>query len=280
MGNILLQEGDLNLLNDLHNHMYLDIEYIRLKNYPHHVPKSVSNRLRKLVKENYIKYEQLPLAAIRSKDRRVGRPEHVFTLTKEGVELVRGLKGEVHWKASWSQRPATFVYHSLMLARIECAMTLFSQKEERLELKEWINEPRATFQYAKGKNRVIRPDGIAVIGLKNELDKNIGVFMEMERSYGSKDVLEKKILRYNDFMQREEKQKEYRMHAGMAYEVPIWRLVFVAGNESREKELIRYLNDVNSSEILVYITRFEDILKDPFGIIYRNIRNPDKKVRL
>lgn len=93
-------------------------------------------------------------------------------------------------------------------------------------------------------------------------------------------MLEKKILRYNDFMQREEKQKEYRIHAGMAYEVPIWRLVFVAGSESREKELIRYLKEVNSSEIPVYITLFQDILQDPFGNIYRNIRNSDKKVRL
>ncbi|HHL0973365.1 TPA: replication-relaxation family protein [Bacillus cereus] len=293
MSNILLHEADLGLLNDLHNHMYLDMEYICLKDYPNHTPKSVSNRLRKLAKENYIKYEQLPLSSTRSEARKSGRPEHVFTLTRKGVDIVRGLKGEVHWKSSWSQRSATFVYHSLMLARIECAMTLSSQQEGRLELKEWINEPRATFQYAKGKDRVIRPDGVAIVGLKEEVDKNLGVFIEMERSYGSKSVLEKKILRYNDFLQREEKLADYRMHMGMAYEipkakavpgkdvsVPLWRLVFVAGRESREKELIRYLKDVSSPEIPVYITLFQDILQDPFGSIYRNIRNTDKKVRL
>lgn len=280
MSSMLLLPEDQNLLIDIHNHIYVDMDYITEKVYPNHKKKSVYYRLNRLVQENYLKNELLPIPVPRSQVRKSGRPQNVYTLANKGVETVRGLRGEVHWKSSWSQRSATFVYHSLMLARIESAMTLASEQEERLELKEWINEPRATFQYAKGKNRVIRPDGIAVIGLKEAMDKNIGVFMEMERSYGSKEVLEKKILRYNDFMQREEKQKEYRIHAGMAYEVPIWRLVFVAGSESREKELIRYLKKVNSSEIPVYITLFQDILQDPFGNIYRNIRNPDKKVRL
>ncbi|WIY59034.1 replication-relaxation family protein [Bacillus arachidis] len=280
MSSMLLLPEDQNLLIDIHNHIYVDMDYITEKVYPNHKKKSVYYRLNRLVQENYLKNELLPIPVPRSQVRKSGRPQNVYTLANKGVEIVRGLRGEVHWKSSWSQRSATFVYHSLMLARIESAMTLASEQEERLELKEWINEPRATFQYAKGKNRVIRPDGIAVIGLKEAMDKNIGVFMEMERSYGSKEVLEKKILRYNDFMQREEKQKEYRIHAGMAYEVPIWRLVFVAGSESREKELIRYLKEVNSSEIPVYITLFQDILQDPFGNIYRNIRNSDKKVRL
>ncbi|HFJ9308154.1 TPA: hypothetical protein ACGW6R_005747, partial [Bacillus cereus] len=89
----------------------------------------------------------------------------------------------------------------------------------------------------------------------------------------------KKIIRYNDFMTQEGKKADYRIHAGMGYEIPIWRLVFVAGSESREKELIRYLKGVSSPEIPVYITLFQDILQDPFGNIYRNIQNPSEKVR-
>ncbi|MED2985058.1 replication-relaxation family protein [Bacillus thuringiensis] len=280
MGNILFQISDEQLLMNLHTHIYLDIEYIHQKVYVAYTKKSVTNRLYKLEQAGYICYEYLPVTSPRNQKRKFAKPQRIYTLTPKGVDMVRGFRGGVHWKASWSQRAASFVYHSLMLAKIECAMTLASKQEERLELKEWINEPRATFQYTKGKNRVIRPDGVAVIGLKEAIDKNIGVFMEMERSYGSKEVLEKKIIRYNDFMTREEKRKEYRAHAGIAYEVPIWRLVFVAGSESREKELIRYLKGVSSPEIPVFITLFQDILQDPFGNIYRNIQNPEKKVRL
>ncbi|MGN4294161.1 replication-relaxation family protein [Bacillus thuringiensis] len=280
MGNILFQITDEQLLMSLHTHIYLDIEYIHQKVYVDYTKKSVTNRLYKLEQAGYIRYEYLPVTSPRNQNRKFAKPQRIYTLTPKGVDMVRGFRGEVHWKASWSQRAASFVYHSLMLAKVECAMTLASKQEERLELKEWINEPRATFQYTKGRNRVIRPDGVAVIGLKEAIDKNIGVYMEMERSYGSKEVLEKKIIRYNDFMTREEKRKEYRAHAGIAYEVPIWRLVFVAGSESREKELIRYLKGVSSPEIPVFITLFQDILQDPFGSIYRNIQNSEKKVRL
>ncbi|MED3356077.1 replication-relaxation family protein [Bacillus thuringiensis] len=280
MGNILFQISDEQLLMSLHTHIYLDIEYIHQKVYVDYTKKSVTNRLYKLEQAGYIRYEYLPVTSPRNQKRKFAKPQRIYTLTTKGVDMVRGFRGEVHWKASWSQRAASFVYHSLMLAKVECAMTLASKQEERLEIKEWINEPRATFQYTKGRNRVIRPDGVAVIGLKEAIDKNIGVYMEMERSYGSKEVLEKKIIRYNDFMIREEKRKEYRAHAGIAYEVPIWRLVFVAGSESREKELIRYLKGVSSPEIPVFITLFQDIIQDPFGNIYRNIQNPEKKVRL
>ncbi|MGX5481165.1 replication-relaxation family protein [Bacillus thuringiensis] len=234
MGNILFQISDEQLLMSLHTHIYLDIEYIHQKVYVDYTKKSVTNRLYKLEQAGYIRYEYLPVTSPRNQKRKFAKPQRIYTLTPKGVEMVRGFRGEVHWKASWSQRAASFVYHSLMLAKVECAMTLASKQEERLELKEWINEPRATFQYTKGRNRVIRPDGVGVI----------------------------------------------RAHAGIAYEVPIWRLVFVAGSESREKELIRYLKGVSSPEIPVFITLFQDILQDPFGNIYRNIQNPEKKVRL
>ncbi|MEK4781271.1 replication-relaxation family protein [Bacillus sp. FSL L8-0199] len=280
MCSMLLLEEDQNLLMDIHNHIYVDMEYITEKVYPNHKKKSVYYRLNRLVQEKYLKNELLPIPVSRSQVRKSGRPQNVYTLAAKGVEMVRGLRGSVHWKNSWSQRSASFVYHSLMLAKIECAMTLISKREERLELKEWINEPRATFQYAKGKSRVIRPDGVAVIGLKEAVDKNIGVYMEMERSYGSKEVLEKKIIRYNDFMTQEGKETDYRTHMGMGYGVLEWRLVFIAGSESREKELIRYLKGVSSPAIPVFITLFENILQDPFGNIYRNIRNPEMKVRL
>lgn len=278
--NVVLHLDDEQLLVDIHNHIYVDFEYIHSKIYTGYQKRSVLNRLGKLTKANYLKCEYLPCASVRYQTRKSGRPQRVYTLASQGVDLVRGLRGEVHWKSKWSQRSASFVYHSVMLSHIECAMTIASKKAEKLELKGWINEPRGTFQYAKGKNQVIRPDGTALIGLKNEFDKNMCVFIEMERSYGSKEVLQKKIIRYNDFMQREEKRADYRMHIGMAYELPLWRLVFVAGSESREKELIRYLKDVSSPDIPVYITGYEEILQDPFGGIYRNIRNSDKKVRL
>ncbi|PGE83431.1 hypothetical protein COM62_31280, partial [Bacillus pseudomycoides] len=99
------------------------MEYITEKVYPNHKKKSVYYRLNRLVQEKYLKNELLPIPVSRNQVRKSGRPQNVYTLAAKGVETVCGLRGSVHWKSSWSQRSASFVYHSLMLAKIECAMT-------------------------------------------------------------------------------------------------------------------------------------------------------------
>lgn len=279
-GIMFLTTEDEQLLMDIHTHIYLDFEYIRAKNYPDHKEKSIYARLAKLEKENYIKSERHPVASVRGKRRRSGNGCNIYTLDKYGVEMVRELRGEVHWNYKWSNRVATFVYHSLMLAHVEYAMLEQSKKEIPIGLKEWINEARGTFQYDKNKSAVIRPDGLAVIGIKAEIEGNYGLFLEMERTYGTKEVIEKKLRRYNDFLSRGEAIKNYDRYAGLTYPVGKWRLIFIAGNEGRQKELLRYMKEMESPQVPVYVVLFEEVLQNPFGAIYRNIKNPDEKVRL
>lgn len=277
---MILTTEDEQLFMDIHTHIYLDFEYIRMKNYPNHKEKSIYARLAKLEKENYIKSERHPVASIRGKRRRSGNGSNIYTLDKFGVEMVRELRGEVHWNYKWSNRVATFVYHSLMLAHVECAMLEQSKTDIPIGMKEWINEARGTFQYDKNKSAVIRPDGLAVIGLKNRIEGNYGLFLEMERTYGTKEVIEKKLRRYNDFLSREESVKKYDRYAGLTYPIEKWRLIFIAGNEGRQKELLRYMKEMESPNVPVYVVMFEEVLQNPFGAIYRNIGNPNEKVRL
>lgn len=53
--------------------------------------------------------------------------------------------------------------------------------------------------------------------------------MEMERSYGSKEVLEKKIIRYNDFMTQEGKRQTigHMLVWDMKYQYGAWYLLQV-----------------------------------------------------
>ncbi|HDR6289251.1 TPA: replication-relaxation family protein [Bacillus cereus] len=275
-----LLEEDNQLLIDIHTHIYLDVDYICGKNYPNHKKRSVYDRLRKLEKEEYIKREILPVPSTRNQVRKGSSVRSIVTLGKYGVEVVRELRGDVHWNYKWSSRVATFVHHSLMLAHVENAMYQESQKEIPIGLKEWINEARGTFQYDKNKSAVIRPDGLAVIGLKDKIEGNFGLFLEMERTYGTKEVIEKKLRRYNDFLSREEAQKNYDRYAGLTYPIEKWRLIFIAGNEGRQKELLRYMKEMDSPQVPVYVVMFEEILQNPFGAIYRSIKNPSEKVRL
>lgn len=275
-----LLEEDNQLLMDIHTHIYLDVDYICSKNYPNHKKSSVYERLRKLEKEEYIKREILPVPSIRNQVRKGGSVRSIVTLSKYGVEMVRELRGDVHWNYKWSNRVATFVHHSLMLAHVENAMYQASQEEIPIGLKEWINEARGTFQYDKNKSAVIRPDGLAVIGLKDKIEGNFGLFLEMERTYGTKEVIEKKLRRYNDFLSREEAMKNYDRYAGLTYPIEKWRLIFIAGNEGRQKELLRYMKEMDSPKVPVYVAMFDEVLQNPFGAIYRNIKNPSEKVRL
>lgn len=85
-----------------------------------------------------------------------------------------------------------------MLAHVECAMLEQSKADIPIGIKEWINEARGTFQYDKNKSAVIRPDGLAVIGLKTESKVIMacfgnGTYLWNERGY------RKKLRRYNDF---------------------------------------------------------------------------------
>ncbi|MDA2637880.1 replication-relaxation family protein [Bacillus cereus] len=290
MSYIMLSEEDHQLLIDIHQHIYVDIEYITEKSYRGYSKNAIYVRLRRVEEAGYIKHEYLPIPSVRGKKRKSGRPINVYTLTKLGVEMVRELRGAVHWNNKWTDRVAMFVYHSLMLAHTESAMTLHSENDTPYELKEWINEPRATYKYTKSSKDILRSDGIAVIGGKGASFRNAGLLLEMERSYSTKDVLLKKVLRYNDFFKRgEDMLKKYDLHVGFDYPIVLWKLVFIARDETRQKELLRHLKDAEQPPLYeierdgevvlkqrydILITTFEEITENPFGEIYRDLNDP------
>lgn len=294
MAYIMMSQEDHQLLVDLHQHIYADIEYIAEKSYRGYSKNAVYVRLRRMEEAGYIKHEYLPIPSVRGKKRKSGRPMNVYTLTKLGVEMVRELRGAVHWDNKWTERVALFVYHSLMLAHTELAMTLQSETDTPYELKEYINEPRATFKYTKSSKDILRPDGIAIIGGKGATSRNAGLLLEMERSYSTKDVLLKKVLRYNDFFQRgEDMLKKYDLHVGFDYPITLWKLVFIARDKTRQKELLRHLKDAEQPPLYevekdgeavlkqrydILITTFEEITQDAFGEIYIDLNDPSSKI--
>ncbi|WP_434088093.1 replication-relaxation family protein [Bacillus mycoides] len=287
---IMLSEEDEQLLLDIHLHIYVDIEYILEKSYRGYAKTALYRRLKRMEEAGYIKHEYLPVPSVRGKKRKSGRPINVYTLTKFGVEMVKELRGIVHWNQRWTDRVATFVYHSLMLAHTESAMYSYSQTETLYELKEWINEPRATYKYTKSAKDILRPDGIAVVGRKGVSARNAGLLLEMERSYSTKEVLLKKVLRYNDFFKRgEEMVKKYELQVGFDYPIVLWKLIWIARDETRKKELLRHLQDAEQPPLYeierdgetiykqrydILITTYDEVLQNPFGEIYVDLSDP------
>ncbi|MGA4466541.1 replication-relaxation family protein [Bacillus bombysepticus] len=294
MGNVIFSEEDFQLFVAIHRHIYVDFEYALNMCYSGFAKATVYQRLQRLEKNGYIKKAMVAPASVRGERNKSGKPFNVYTLDKYGVEMAKELIGEVHWNTKWSKRVPTFVYHSLMLGHIECSMVLESKTEEKYDFKEWINEPRATYRYTKSSKDILRPDGIAIVGPKTNDMVRAGLMLEMERSYASKDVLLKKVLRYNDFFQRgEEMLKAYDIHVGFDYPINFWKLVFVARDETRKKELLRHLKDAAQPPLYeveqngkivykqrydIYITTYQEMKETPFRKIYVDLNEPTVKI--
>ncbi|WP_242281128.1 replication-relaxation family protein [Bacillus cereus group sp. BfR-BA-01347] len=294
MGHVIFSEEDFKLFVDIHRHIYVDFEYIWKMCYSGFAKVTVYQRLKRLEDNGYIKRSMIVPATVKNVETKSRRPFGVYTLDKYGVEMAEELIGEVHWNSKWSKRVPTFVYHSLMLGHIECSMALASKTDERYDYKEWINEARATYRYTKSPKDILRPDGIAIVGPKTNDMVRAGLMLEMERSYASKDVVLKKVLRYNDFFQRgEEMLKAYDVHVGFDYPVNFWKLIFIARDESRKKELLRHLKDaaqpplyeveqngqmVKKQRYDIYITTYHEMKEAPFGKIYADLNDPTVKI--
>jgi len=277
MSHLVLSTQDEQLLIDLHTHIYLDFDYINAHIYPDYHDQSTYNRLQKFAKNGYIRSEFIPIP--RKSTDRAGK---VFTLDKFGVEVTEELLGEVHWKKQWTDRVPAFAYHSIMLAYIAKEMQRTSDDENLpIEMKEWVNEARAFYQYTSARSDMLRPDAVSVVGKKQHDDHNFGLFLELERSHSKRQTVIKKVRRYNDFMKQGEKAfRGYDEKVLFEHPISSWKLIFIAMDNTRLKRIMRYLQQEKFEHIEIVVTTYDDILNEPFGRIYRSPDDPDTLVTL
>jgi hypothetical protein len=298
-----LSEQDKKLLLHLHRFIYLSFEFIDEYIYEFEVennekaldPQEIERVKRNKVKTNYRRLSTLERAGyitafalpIKLGHR---RPSNVYTLQKFGVDIVEQLTGIVHWNPKWSVQVPPWYPHTLSLAEVAKSYEEHAHAKN-YEVKEWISEAKAHFKYYEKKNmgkeldpHVIRPDGIMVFG-KPGKDNNIGVLMEMERSYADRKGIIRKIEQYNHFFDRtnEEKfaarMKKFDHEVGFEFPVKYWEIVFIGDNGSMGKRILRHLRD-HQSIVPLKVASKEDLLKDPFGIVYRDLENPQELTTL
>lgn len=263
---LVLSEQDKSLLIHLHDFIYLDSAFIKeyiLTEYTGY--NSMMQRLRRLEDTGYIKSFAVPVEG-------VNRPAKVYTLTSFGVQNVEELQGIVKWRPRWSNHIMPWYQHQLMLNRL---VKKFQKQVEEVGLvfKEWIPEARATWQYTKDKTDVIKPDGIVIIGSKGS-DKNIGIFMELERSVAKRQNTIQKVLRYNDFLNRQkETLQNYDMHVGFEAPVSDWRVLFIGGDEKNTQKTIRDIKSITNANVNVpiLVASKSDVEKQAFEKIYYNV---------
>lgn len=281
MGYITLKEEDRQLLLHLHDFIYLHRDFIdKYIFHSYDNVNSVYRRLRILEEAGYIKDFMLPINDFDH------RPSKVYTLTMFGVDIVEQMRGVVHWNRRWTTNVPPWYQHQLLIAEVVKSYEL-KAKDVGLELKEWVTEARAFFEFAdinqsnKSSKTRIRPDGILVIG-KPDSDQNIGLMLEMERSYAKREKTLGKMMQYNEFFSRsEELLPKYDRKLAFDYPVAGWKILFISGNEAKSKKLLRDLRgEEEHAEVPVMITTRQEANAFPYDAIYRYLSNPEEKRKM
>ncbi|MFI8658026.1 replication-relaxation family protein [Priestia megaterium] len=286
---LALSEEDQSLLLHLHQHIYLSRDFIDSYIYnsaektksAHE--KSVYRRLKQLTDAGYITSFAVPITA------GSGRPSNIYTLNDFGVDTVEQLTGIKHWNYKWSKEPQIWYMHTLALAEIVKSFETYDPS--RYVVKQFISEAKAHFKYyerndisKKSEPKVIRPDGILIIGSPNS-DENLGIMVEMEKSYADKSGTIRKLKQYNHFFGRviEENDqdliKQFDEKVGFEHSIIEWRILFVGDNGSMGKRILRQLQGQESIVELVATSK-EEILKDPYGDIYLHLGEPNTLSRM
>lgn len=271
---LMLREEDEQLLLNLHTFVYLDVGFIKEHIYKSYesTSNSIHRRLRSLEDAGYLTSFFLPVTSNR-------RPSKVFTLTKFGVDAVYELRGVVHWRKHWSDRAQVWYLHSIMLAETAKAFETAAQKYG-IEMTEYVSEQRAFMEFTPDNTpsktkTAIRPDGMIVL---DAAGTTIGLMLEMERSYTTKERTVSKVDQYNEFFARkDELLPAYVRKVAFEKAPDLYRVVFVAGTQAKAEKLLRDLAE-EATVVPIYVAAKEDVDRDPLGKVYRMNTDPENYV--
>ena len=290
---LTLLEEDEKLLLHLHQHVYLSREFIAKHIYSrkkkdaetdeeklvkaHEI--SVFRRLAQLMKAGYITKFALPISP------GSGRPSNVYTLAPFGVDTVENLTGIVHWQKKWCYEPQIWYLHALALADVVKSFEL-KAPPGAMEVKQFISEAKGHFIYhekdgTKDERHVIRPDGILIIGHPDTEEKNMGIMVEMERTYADKTGTIRKLNQYNHFFggagteKYKNRMEQFDREAGLEHPVKEWRILFIGNTEKMAKRILTQLKGLTSIEPLRSASK-DDLIEDPYRKVFRWLSQPDQ----
>ncbi|MGJ8730951.1 replication-relaxation family protein [Listeria aquatica] len=282
---MILKDRDILLLQRLHQFIYLDGAFIHEKFYRDLYDRedSFRRRMKQLEEANYIRVftrRALPDGTVGS----------ILTLDMEGIRFIQEIEGERQFSIHWSRELQVWYRHSILIAQVAFS---FEERapEYGLMMKDYVQENRGYYQFGPSKKQdVIRPDGFLIVGPKGQ-PTNFGLFLEMERSRGTKKVLQDKVERYTRFLERKDQREKYLYHIGAEAEVQEFLVLFVGASENTMQLTKNKLGSLKPRKgerpgilhpditIPVLLTTLAAITRDPFQAIYFPMHktNPDEK---
>ncbi|HDZ6585884.1 TPA: replication-relaxation family protein [Staphylococcus aureus] len=266
-----LNDTDFKLFSFLEAHIYLTFEQIRTAIYLNNngTQKSVTavrQRLNKLEEDGYITRFKAQVT-LKSK-----RPNVIYCLTKIGSMFLESMQGYTHFKPVYEKKLPMWYMHQLAVNDV--VLSYEKHKITAVNVLEYANEQRTTYQYNDGRDDVIRPDGVVL--LERQDGYVIGIMLEVERSKKARKFTYDKLMRYKDFFhQPNNTMKKFHIYAGFEEFVDEWRLLFVSNDDENFRKLKRDFRTVEFEDAFkgqnsfdVMIAKLEDVKTNPYGAIY------------
>lgn len=285
-----LTERDQKVLQLCHDYIYVDSSYLKecifSTENTQGVRKRISNiRLKKLVDSGYLERFLRVTTSYAQRDT-------VYTLGQKGEEYMLMMHGYCDYKSSWRSSLKIWYNHALSILRITEGLRRQLDDHPVYTVVEFIPEVRAFFQYGEGKKDVVRPDGLIVIGGREDKRNNICLFLEAENSIAKYRAFKEKMGRYESLLASGYKIKNYEDK--VVFEEPIGYYIplFVASDRIRPEliveKLIRYKEETETNPNSIYktqsvlVTSQAALIDDCFGEIFTNVskENPAEKIQL
>lgn len=286
-----LTERDQKVLQLCHDYIYVDGNY--LKEYIFIFPEAteekvnsiVNLRLKKLVDHGYLERFLRVTTSYAQRDT-------IYTLGQKGEEYMLMMHGYCDYNSSWRSSLKIWYNHALSILRITEGIRRQLEDHPIYTVVEFIPEVRAFFQYGEGKKDVVRPDGLIVIGGREDKRNNICLFLEAENSIAKYRAFKDKISRYEALLASGYKIKNYEDK--VVFEEPIGYYIplFVSSDRIRPEliveKLTRYKEETATDPNSIYknqsilVTTQAALIEDCFGSIFTNVskEDPTEKIQL
>lgn len=286
-----LTERDQLVLQLCHDYIYVDSNYLKewIFIFPEATEEKVNSivnlRLKKLVDHGYLERFLRVTTTYAQRDT-------VYTLGQKGEEFMLMMHGYCDYKGAWRSSLKIWYNHALSILRITEGLRRQLADHPVYTVVEFIPEVRAFFQYGEGKKDVIRPDGLIVIGGREDKRNNICLFLEAENSIATYRAFKEKMSRYEALLSSGYKVKNYEDH--VVFEEPIGYYIplFVASDRIRPEliveKLMRYKEETATNPNSIYqsqsvlVTSQSALSTDCFGEVFTNVslEDPATKIKL
>ncbi|MCH1672945.1 replication-relaxation family protein [Enterococcus faecalis] len=282
--NLVLTERDQRVLGLCHDYVYADGSYLKetVFSEPNQALTEAQNRyanrrLAELIKGGY-------LARFLRVDTNYHARDTIYTLGKKGEAYIRAERGLSDYQAKWRKSLKVWYNHALTTMRVTESLRVQFANNPAYQFIEYVPESRAFFKYGDSPKDVIRPDGLIVLGVRDEPKETLCFLLEIENSVSQYRVIKEKLKRYGDFLQSSVKQKKYDDRVAFAQPIAQFVPLFISSTKREIQPIVDKMarfkaEDENQNLVLfqnfLLATTQEEIEQNATAPIYYDLSQED-----